>query len=373
MKIPILDLNAQYSTIKKEIDSAIQTVINESSFIGGHHVEELEKNIAAYCDTKYAVALNSGTDALYLALWALGIGEGDEVITTPFTFFATAEVIAKLGAKPVFVDIDSQTFNINPDLIEAKITKKTKAIIPVHLFGQPAEMDKINTLAKKYKLFVIEDACQAIGATYKGKKTGNLGDVGAFSFFPSKNLGAYGDGGILTTNNQQLANKVTALRNHGSKIKYYNDEIGMSSRLDGLQAAILNVKLPHLDSWNRERNRVAQTYFQLLRNISWVSLPTNNQQLATSNYHVFHQYTIRVKNGKRDKLKKYLADNGIQTMIYYPIPLHLLKAMEYLGYKKGSFPEAEKTCEEVLSLPIYPELKPSTIRQITAAIENFQN
>jgi len=384
MKIPILDLNAQYKTIKKEIDNAIKTVITESSFIGGKHVEELEKNIAHYCGTKYAVALNSGTDALYLSLYALGIGKGDEVITSPFSFFATAEVIAKVGATPVFVDIDPTTFNINPQLIEKAITKKTKAIIPVHLFGQTAEMDKINALAKKYGFFVIEDACQAIGATYKGKKTGNLGDIGAFSFFPSKNLGAYGDGGMLTTNDQRLATRVRILRNHGSKVKYYNDEIGVSSRLDGLQAAILNVKLRHLDKWNKERNRVAQTYSKLLKDIPWLSLPNSSDQRPrpkvyrplgeTTNdfYHVFHQYTIRITNGKRDELRTHLAQKGIQTMVYYPIALHLLKAMEYLGYKKGSMPAAEKACDEVLSLPMYPELKESVINVILKSIAGFR-
>lgn len=371
MSIPILDLKAQYKTIKKEIDGAIKTVIAESSFIGGRHVEEFEQNIAKYCGTKYAVALNSGTDALYLALLALGIVEGDEVITSPFTFFATAEVIAKAGARPVFVDIDPHTFNINADLIEAKITKKTKAIIPVHLFGLPAEMDAINKLAKKYKLYIIEDACQAIGAKYKGKKTGSLGDIGAFSFFPSKNLGAYGDGGILTTYDQRLATRVRMLRNHGSKVKYYNDEIGVSSRLDGIQAAILNVKLKHLDTWNKARNRVAQTYATLLKDIPWISLPPIANLQSPIATHVFHQYTIRIKNGKRDHLRKYLADSGIQTMIYYPLPLHLLKALEYLGLKKGSMPEAEKACEEVLSLPVYPELKKQTMKVVAKAISSY--
>jgi len=364
MKIPILDLRAQYKTIKKDINDAIKTVISETSFIGGIHVAELEKNIALFCGTKYAVALNSGTDALYLALWALGIGKGDEVITSPFSFFATAEVIAKLGAKPVFVDIDPATFNINPHLIESAITKKTKAIIPVHLFGLAAEMNLINKIAKKYNLFVIEDACQAIGATYNGKKAGNLGDIGAFSFFPSKNLGAYGDGGIATTNNEELAIKMRMLRNHGSKIKYYNDVIGVSSRLDGLQAAILNVKLPHLTKWNKLRNKVAITYNKHLKNISWIKTPEVNPN------HVFHQYTVRITNGMRDEVRKYLAVKGIQTMVYYPNPLHLLKALSYLRYKKGAFPEAEKACEEVLSLPIYPELSQKSILLVKKAISS---
>lgn len=373
MKVPMLDLYAQYKTIKKEIDAAIKTVIKESSFIGGKYVEELENNIAKYCGTKYAVALNSGTDALYLSLCALGIGKGDEVITTPYTFFATAEVIAKVGAKPVFVDINPHTFNIDPELVEGKITKKTKAIIPVHLFGLPAEINKIKSLAKKYKLFVIEDACQAIGATYKNKKTGNLGDVGCFSFFPSKNLGAYGDGGLLTTNHQPLATKVRMLRNHGSKIKYHNDEIGVSSRLDGIQAAILNVKLKYLNKWNKERNRVAKTYNKLLKDISWLILPDYNRFQPISTYfnHVYHQYTIRVKNGKRDKLRQHLTDKGISSMIYYPTPLHLLKAFDYLKYKRGSMSESEKASEEVLSLPIYPELTKQTIQIVTKAISSY--
>jgi dTDP-4-amino-4,6-dideoxygalactose transaminase len=373
MNIPMLDLYAQYRSIKKEIDFAIKNVIGESAFVGGKYVEKFENEIAKYCGTKYAVAVNSGTDALYLALWSLGIGNGDEVITTPFSFFATAEIIVRLGAKPMFVDIDQKTFNINPYLIERKISKKTKAILPVHLFGLPAEMDKINKLAKKYNLFVIEDACQAIGAKYDGKKTGNLADIGCFSFFPSKNIGAYGDGGMVTTNNKTIAEKIIMMRNHGSKVKYHNELIGLCSRLDGIQAAILSVKLKHLNQWNKKRSRVAQTYNKLLKDIPCLVLPDYNrfQLISTDSNHIFHQYTIRITNGKRNKLKDYLKSKGISSMIYYPIPLHLLKAMKYLGYKKGSFPKAEKASEEVLSLPMYPELTTNQIKYICNKIVSF--
>ena len=349
-KIPMVDIYAQYESIKKEINAAIGEVIKNSAFIGGQYVEKFETEMAKFCNTKYAVGLNSGTDALYLSLWALGIGPGDEVITTPFTFFATAEVIARLGAKPVFVDINPDTFNIDENLIEEKITQKTKVIIPVHLFGLPANMDKINSLAKKYKLAVVEDACQAIGSEYKGKKIGSIGDIGCFSFFPSKNLNAYGDGGMVTTDNQKLAEKIKILRNHGSKIKYYNDEIGVSSRLDGIQAAILSVKLKHLNKWNKSRQNIANTYNNLLKDIDGIEI--SKYDLDKNTKHVYHQYTLKIKNGKRDELKKYLENEGISSMIYYPLPLHMMKAFEYLKIKKGSLPVTEKMSEEVLSLTI---------------------
>lgn len=361
-KIQMVDLYAQYKTIKKEINEAIETVIKNSAFVGGFYVEKFEQEMAKYCGTKYAVGLNSGTDALYLSLWALGIKEGDEVITSPFTFFATAEVIARLGAKPVFVDINPKTFNIDENLIEEKINKRTKVIIPVHLFGLPVNMDKINQLAKKYKLYVVEDACQAIGAEYKGNRVGSLSDIGCFSFFPSKNLNAYGDGGMITTNNLKLAEKIKMLRNHGSKIKYYNDEIGVSSRLDGLQAAILSVKLKYLDKWNKSRQKIANTYNKLLKGVSGIEI--SEYDLDKKTKHVYHQYTLKIKNGKRDGFKKYLEENSISSMVYYPLPLHFLKAFEYLGLKKGSLPVSEKICEEVLSLPIYAELEEKVIGKI---------
>ena len=368
-KIQMVDLYAQYKLIKKEINGAIESVIKDSAFIGGFYVEKFEKEMAEYCGTKYALGLNSGTDALYLALWALGIKEGDEVITTPFTFFATAEVITRLGAKPVFVDINPNTFNIDENLIEEKITKKTKAIIPVHLFGLPANMGKILEIAKKYKLFVVEDACQAIGAEYDGKKVGCLGDVGCFSFFPSKNLNGYGDGGMVVTNNEKLTEKIKMLRNHGSKIKYFNDEIGVSSRLDGIQAAILSVKLKYLNEWNKNRQNIADIYNKLLGDIDSIEVPKYNLDKKTK--HVYHQYTLKIKNGKRDELKKYLEENNVSSMIYYPLPLHFLKAFGYLGIKKGSLPVAEKICGEVLSLPIYAELNNKKIIEIAKLIKKY--
>lgn len=366
-KIPMVDLHRQYKSIKKEIDCAIFDVIKESGYINSRFVKKLEQEIAEYCKIKYAVGVNSGTDALYLSLWALGIKQGDEVITTPFTFIATAEVIVLLEARPVFVDVDYETYNIDADLIEKKITKKTKAIIPVHLFGFPYEMDKIKKIAKKHNLFLIEDAAQAIGAEYNGKRIGSFGNTGCFSFFPSKNLGAYGDGGIIITDSKKLAERLKILRNHGSKIKYFNEEIGVSSRLDGIQASILSVKLKHLDKWNRKRREMAELYNSLLKNINWIGLPKENKSCN----HVYNQYTIRVKNGKRDKLKKYLEKKGISSMIYYPLPLHLTKAMRYLGYKKGSFPVSEKLSKQVLSLPISADLKKEEVKYIVDVINRF--
>jgi dTDP-4-amino-4,6-dideoxygalactose transaminase len=349
-----LDLKLQYKSIKKEINSALKKVFGSGIFIGGKETERCEKEIAKFCSVKYAIGVNSGTDALFLSLKALGVGSKDEIITTPFTFIATAEVIANLGAKPIFVDIDPKTFNIDPARIEKVVTKKTKAIISVHLFGQMAEMDKIIKIAKKYKLSVIEDAAQAIGANYKKKQAGSMGDAGIFSFFPSKNLGAYGDGGMVVTNNKKLADKIRLLRNHGSspKEKYFNLILGTNSRLDSIQAAILRVKLRHLIEWNRERYKKAQYYNQELKKNNKITTP----YIASSNTHIFHQYTIRVPEKIREKLISYLNEQDIPTMIYYPLPLHLQPAFKYLGYKRGDFPEAEKISKEVLSLPIYPEL-----------------
>ena len=366
--VPMVDLHAQYLKIRKDIDRAISSVIKDSAFIGGKYVTKFEQELADFLDAKYTVGLNSGTDALYLSLWALGIKDGDEVITSSFSFFATAEVIAKLGAKPVFVDIDPVTFNIDPAKIEKKISQKTKAIVPVHLFGQPADMKPIMVLAEKYKLFVVEDACQATGSTYKSDNIGTIGDAGCFSFFPSKNLGAYGDGGAVVTNNASLAENIKKLRNHGSLIKYQNEEIVVNSRLDGLQAAILSTKMKHLRKWNLSRFKIAKTYNRLLKSIPDIILP----QTSTENcIPVFHQYTIRVKNGRRDRLKDYLQSKGISTMIYYPIPIHLLQAMKYLGYKNSSLPETELASQEVLSLPVYPEITEKKIEFICRSILRF--
>lgn len=366
-QIPMVDLLDQYSTIQEDIDTAIANVIKKTAFVGGEYVEKLEKAIALFCESPYAVGLNSGTDALYLGLKSLGVKAGDEVITTPFTFFATAEMIAALGATPVFIDIHPDTFTIDETKIEEKITKKTKVIIPVHLFGQPANMTSINQIAKKHNIAILEDACQAIGSTWKGKKVGNLGNVAAFSFYPSKNLGAWGDGGMITTKSKRMAKEIRLLRNHGSAKKYYNDSIGVSSRLDGIQAAILLAKLKHLDEWNKSRQNVANQYNMRLTNLPSVILPKINKNAV----HVFHQYTLRVPAKLRNPLQNHLAKKGIATMIYYPIPLHLLKALRYLGHSKGDFPETEKASKEVLSLPIYPELTTEEIDYICQAIRSY--
>lgn len=362
-----VDLKKQYKAIKKAIDTAIKRVLNSSNFILGREIEEFEKEIAKFSGVKYAIGVNSGTDALFLSLKALGIGPRDEVITTPFTFISTAEVIANLGAKPVFVDIEPKTFNIDPEKIEEKISKKTRAIIPVHLFGQMADMNEIMKIAKKYKLKVIEDAAQAIGATYKGKKADSVGDIGCISFFPTKNLGAYGDGGMVVTNNRKLADKIRLLRNHGSspKEKYLNLVLGTNSRLDALQAAILRVKLKYLSKWNKERAKKAEFYSQKLKKIRDIVTPF----IAPERTHIFHQYTIRTK--ERNELIAYLKNQGILTMIYYPLPLHLQPAFKYLGYKEGDFPETEKAAKEVLSLPIYPELLRNDQKFIIKKIKTF--
>lgn len=354
-----LDIEKQHKKIREEIDSAVKRVIDSSVFIGGKEVEDFEKRVADFCNVKYAVGVNSGTDALYLSLKALGIVKGDEVITTPFTFIATAEVISELGAKPVFVDIDEKTFNINPDLI--KVTEKTKAILPVDLFGQVADMDKILDISKNHRLYVVEDACQAIGAEYKGKKSGSMSDVGCFSFFPSKNLGALGDGGMAVTNDKDIADNIRLFRNHGSSPseKYLNIAFGRNSRLDSIQAAILNVKLNYLDEWNKERMKIAKYYNDNLNGVGDIVCPLD--------MHIFNQYTIRTKH--RDGLRAYLKENNIPTMIYYPLPLHLQPVFEDLGYKKGDFPEAERAANEVLSLPIYPGLENQD--SIIEAIKNF--
>ena len=367
-----LNLTKQYKSIKREIDFAIKRVLESGNFIGGEEVEGFENEMAKFCGTKYAVGVNSGTDALFLSLKALGINEGDEVITTPFTFIATAEIIANCGAKPVFVDIDPKTFNIDPNsvlkyLSTLRTKKRPKAIIPVHLFGQIADMDRIMRIARKYKLYVIEDAAQAIGAEYKGKKAGSIGDVGCFSFFPSKNLAAYGDGGMVVTNNKKIADKIRLLRNHGSspKEKYLNLILGTNSRLDALQAAILRVKLKHLTKWSHERAKKADYYSKNLKGIGDIIVP----KISSGRNHIFHQYTIRTK--LRDKLQKYLKEKGIPTMIYYPLPLHLQPAFKYLAYKKGDFPEAEKAAKEVLSLPIYPEISQKDQDYIIQKIKEF--
>jgi len=364
MKVQLVDLVAQYKSIKAEIDEALQRVVSSGRFILGEEVERFEEEMASYIGTKYAVGCASGTDALQLALMAYGIGPGDEVITTPFTFVATAEVIVLLGAKPVYVDIDPKTYLIDPNRIEAAITDKTRAIIPVHLYGQCADMDAINQIARKHDLKVIEDSAQAIGALYKGRKACAMGDVGCLSFFPAKNLGAYGDGGMVLTNDEDLAAKIKMLRVHGSKGKYNHVLLGVNSRLDAIQAAILRVKLKYIDQWNRARREKAALYTRLLKDTEVITPYTE-----AYNEHIYHQYSIRVKN--RDGLRKYLTEKGIATAIHYPIPLHLQPAFASLGYKKGDFPIAEEVSSQVLSLPMYPELPEEHINYVATEIKSF--
>ncbi|MDH7514082.1 MAG: DegT/DnrJ/EryC1/StrS family aminotransferase [Clostridiales bacterium] len=365
--IPIIDLKAQYASIEREIDEAIKRVLRSGHFILGPEVEALEKEVANLCGCKYGIGVASGTDALILAIKAVGIGPGDEVITTPFTFVATASSIVHCGAKPVFVDIDPLTFNINPDLIEKAITKKTKAIIPVHLYGQPAEMDKIMEIARAHNLIVIEDAAQAIGAKYKGRPVGQFGIAGCLSFFPTKSLGGYGDGGMVVTNDAELAERVGMLRIHGSKPRYYYHIIGANSRLDALQAAIIRAKLPYLAGWTVQRQMLANQYDKALSNVHLIKIPFR----APSCSHIFHQYTIRVTGGKRDPLKSFLADRGVASAVYYPMPLHLQSCFRELDYKQGDFPESEKASHEVISLPMFPELSEKELYLISNAVADF--
>ena len=367
MTIPLVDLKAQYNSIKGDIDTAIQRVIQSGQFILGTEVKAFEDEMAAYCSTKFSVGVASGTDALHLALLASGIKSGDEVITTPFTFIATAESVAKCDAKPVFVDIDPMTYNIDPALIEPRITSKTKAILPVHLYGQPAAIEQIMSIARKYNLKVIEDCAQSLGADYRGKKAGSLGDAGCLSFFPSKNLGAYGDGGMVVTNDPQIAETVTILRVHGSKSTYQHIMHGFNSRLDALQAAILRVKLKHLDHWNELRLGKTLSYNRLLSQVNGIERPYIEKHAKSScNY-----YTIRLKDSRlnRNKLRKHLDAKGILTMVYYPLSLHLQEVYKYLGHKPGDFPHSEQAQEQVLSLPMYPELSEEQIEEIVKEIK----
>jgi len=349
MHVPLLDLKVQYAKLADEIMDAVSEVLKSQRCIGGPKVEELEKSIARVSDCKYAVGVSSGTDAILNSLMSLDIGSGDEVITTPFTFFATAGCIARVGARPVFVDIDPATYNIDPAGIEAAVTKKTKAIMPVHLYGQMADMDSIMEVAKKHNLFVIEDAAQSITSEYKGRKAGSIGTTGCFSFFPSKNLGGIGDGGMIVTNDKGVYERLFIMRNHGSKPKYYHSYIGGNFRLDPIQAAALLVKLPHLDEWSQGRRRNAAYY-----NKKFEGTIVNTPYISEDCVSIFNQYVIRVP--RRDEVVEHLNENDIGCEIYYPVPMHLQKCFEYLGYKEEDFPEAEKAAREVMALPVYPEL-----------------
>ncbi|MDD3149805.1 MAG: DegT/DnrJ/EryC1/StrS family aminotransferase [Candidatus Gastranaerophilales bacterium] len=361
--IPILDLTKQYTQIQEEAEKAVIDVMRSGCYILGNNVKKLESDFAKYCGTSYAIGVANGTDALHLALRALEIGAGDEVITVAFTFVATAEAIGLVGATPVFVDINDDTFNLDYTELEKKITSKTKAIIPVHLYGQPADMGPIMEIAKKYNLYVIEDCAQAVGAEYNGQKVGSFGDIGCFSFFPTKNLGCFGDGGIITTNSDYLNKKIIGLRNHGSQVRYYHEEIGLNSRLDEIQAAILNVKFKHIDKWNEERQENAYLYNELLKDVEDVVTPDELDGVKA----VYHQYTIQVPN--RDEMHKKLAEKGVMAMIYYPVPLHLQEVHKNYGFKKGDLPVTEALTERVLSLPMFPEMTEEQQIKVVEAIK----
>jgi dTDP-4-amino-4,6-dideoxygalactose transaminase len=347
--IPMLDSKPQYAALKPDIQEAVNRVLQSGQFVMGPEVRAFEREVARYLNTRYAIGVNSGTDALFISLHALGVGPGDEVITTPFTFFATAEAISHVGATPVFVDIDPRTFNLDTELIEEKITPRTKAILPVHLFGHGVDMTPILALAEKYDIFILEDVAQALGGKYRGRKLGTIGDIGAFSFFPSKNLGACGDGGLIATNDTKIAEFARMLRVHGAKEKYRNEVVGYNSRLDELQAAILRVKLPCLDQWNAQRRRIAERYNELLEDLPDIATPIE----AAHAEHVYHQYTVRIMNQRRDEIKDKLIKARISTAVYYPLPVHALPVYSDLHF---DLPQAWKAASEVLSLPFWPQI-----------------
>lgn len=363
MKIEFADLNKQYQNIKKEIDGAIQNVLDRGTFTLGEELEIFEKEFADFCEAKYCVAVASGTDALFLSLLAMDVGPGDEVITVPNSFVATALCISMAGAKPVFVDIDPKTYNIDTTKIEEKITPRTKAIIPVHLYGRSADMDPIKEIATRHNLKILEDACQAHGARYRGVRVGNFGEAAAFSFYPSKNLGAYGDGGAIITNNKELAEKILALRVFGGKERDYYQIKGINSRLDMIQAAVLRVKLKYLDEWSEKRRQNAELYNELLKDADVIA-PEISDGAS-----VFHLYVIR--SGRRDALQKYLKEKGVSAIVHYPVPIHLQPCYKELSYREGDFPETEKACREILSIPIYPELTEDEIKYISQSIIDF--
>ena len=364
MQVPLLDLKAQYRTIKDEVGQAINDVCESQAFALGPAVAQFEKDVAAHCGVKHAIGVSSGTDALLASLMALGVKPGDEVITSPFTFFATAGSVVRVGARPVFVDVDPDSYNIDPAGIEQRITERTRAIIPVHLFGQMAQMKPIMDMARRHHLVVIEDAAQAIGASQNGAKAGTVGDCGCFSFYPTKNLGAFGDGGLITTNSDELAEQIRALRDHGQKPRYFYHVVGGNFRLDGIQGAVLNVKLKCLDEWNEKRRQHAALYDRL-----FTGSPVKTPKIETNNVCIYHQYTVTVP--ERDKLQQYLTDRGIGSAIFYPKPLHLQDCFGDLGYRQGEMPVAEQLCKDVLSLPIYPELTPEQIAYTAEAVLKF--
>jgi dTDP-4-amino-4,6-dideoxygalactose transaminase len=363
--IPFVDLKAQYASIKAEVDEAVLTVMGNCNFILGREVEEFEANFAAYLETGHALGISSGLDALRLALEALGIGAGDEVILPANTFIATALSVSAVGAHPVLVDIDSRSYNIDPDRIEAAITARTRAIMPVHLYGQPCDLDPILDIARRHNLRVVEDACQAHGARYRGRRAGTIGDIGCFSFYPGKNLGAYGDGGAVVTADRELAEKMSRLRNYGQQKKYYHSDKGLNARLDTLQAAVLGVKLKYLDEWNSRRAANAALYSRLLEAVEQIQLPAAGRDRD----HIYHLYVIRTR--ERENLQKYLSERGITTLIHYPVPIHLQQAYSELGYQRGDFPITELAADEIVSLPMFAELKVDQIERVAEAISDF--
>jgi dTDP-4-amino-4,6-dideoxygalactose transaminase len=377
-KVPPIDLTRQHEVISQEIETQVLAVLRSGRYIGGQAVTDFESQFADCIGTKYSVGCNSGTDSLYMALRALEIGVGDEVITTPFTFIATSEVIVRVGATPVFVDIDPNTFNFDLEQVKKAITKKTKGIIAVHLFGQPIDMTELMIIAREYNLYIIEDCAQATGASWQNLQVGSIGDVGCFSFFPTKNLGAYGDGGALTTNNKAIADKIKLLREHGlireaaNKVTYRHEVTGLNSRLDSLQATILSIKLKYLDSWNKQRQQAASNYQQLLRSIPHLKLP----QAISGGISVWNQYTICIPNishtteTTRDILRSKLQQRGVMTMVYYPLPLHLQPVYKYLNYQLGFLPKVEQAAREVLALPIFPGITFAEQQQVVYALKD---
>lgn len=369
MRVPLLDLTEQNQLLRPEIEAALGRVLDTNAFILGGEVKALEDELAAYCGTKYAIGCASGSDALLIALLALDVKAGDEVITTPYSFFATVSAITRLGATPVFVDIDPLTYNLDVSQIESKITERTKAIQPVHLYGQCADMAELRKVAAKHGIPLVEDAAQAIGAEENGVRAGAMSEIGCFSFYPSKNLGGMGDGGLMTTDDDELAERLFALRVHGSKQRYYHKWVGLNSRLDGFQGAVLRVKLPYLDSWSNKRKANAGRYRELFTDAGLteqVGLPFERENVR----HIYNQFVVRVP-GKRDKLRAFLTEKGIGTDIYYPVSLHMQECFEYVGYKEGDLPESEKASRETLALPIYPELRPEQLEYVVDVIARF--
>ena len=369
MKVPLLDLTEQNQNLRPEIEAALGRVLDTNGFILGSEVKALEEELAAYCGTKHAIGCASGSDALLLALMALDVKTGDQVITTPYSFFATVSAITRLGAVPVFVDIDPATYNLDISQIESRITERTKAIQPVHLYGQCADMVALKEVASRYGIPLVEDAAQAIGAEENGIRAGAMSEIGCFSFYPSKNLGGMGDGGFMTTDDDELAEKLFALRVHGSKERYYHKWVGLNSRLDGFQGAVLRVKLPHLDSWSDARKANADRYRELFTDAGLaeqVILPFERENIR----HIYNQFVVRVP-GRRDEVRAFLTENEIGTDIYYPVPLHLQECFEYVGYKEGDMPESEKAAKESLALPIFPELRPDQQDYVVEKIAEF--